>query len=163
MKVEFQNMRKGDLIMALAKIAPIDNFPLSKNMKVMTRFLGLYLNNNNVLFVWGNAQQKRFEKLKYAISHPPVLSLPQFYESGCSVLLQRKCGEFKPVAFASRTLTGTEQVNIMYLTEALTSIYGVENFAAYLQHSEFDLITDNEALTWLFSHPCQLGKLGSGS
>ncbi|KAJ8883523.1 hypothetical protein PR048_015367 [Dryococelus australis] len=40
-------------------------------------------------------------------------------------------------------------------------MWGVEKFSAYLEHQEFDLMSDNQALTWLYTHPKQVGKIGS--
>jgi hypothetical protein len=38
-------------------------------------------------------------------------------------------------------------------------VFGTEKFRKYLEHQEFILETDNEALSWLLSHPRQLGKI----
>ena len=39
-------------------------------------------------------------------------------------------------------------------------LFGTEKFLKYLEHREFILETDNQALSWLLSHPRQLGKIG---
>jgi hypothetical protein len=39
-------------------------------------------------------------------------------------------------------------------------LFGTDKFRPYLEHAEFLLETDNQALSWLFSHPRQLGKIG---
>jgi hypothetical protein len=39
-------------------------------------------------------------------------------------------------------------------------LFGTEKFWKYIQHQEFFLETDNQALSWLLSHPRQLGKIG---
>jgi hypothetical protein len=39
-------------------------------------------------------------------------------------------------------------------------VFGTEKFLKYLEHREFMLETDNQALSWLLSHPRQLGKIG---
>jgi hypothetical protein len=39
-------------------------------------------------------------------------------------------------------------------------LFGTEKFRPYLEHSKFVLKTDNQALSWLLSHPRQLGKIG---
>jgi hypothetical protein len=36
----------------------------------------------------------------------------------------------------------------------------IDKFRSYLEHGEFLLETDNQALSWLLSHPRQLGKIG---
>ena len=35
-----------------------------------------------------------------------------------------------------------------------------EKFRKYIEHQEFILETDNQALSWLLSHPRQLDKIG---
>ena len=39
-------------------------------------------------------------------------------------------------------------------------MFGTVKFRKYLEHQEFILETDNQALSWLLSHPRQLGKIG---
>jgi hypothetical protein len=36
----------------------------------------------------------------------------------------------------------------------------MEKFHKYTEHQEFILESDNQALSWLLSHPRQLGKIG---
>jgi transposase InsO family protein len=38
--------------------------------------------------------------------------------------------------------------------------FGTKKFRTYSEHQEFILETDNQALSWLLSHPRQLGKIG---
>jgi len=42
----------------------------------------------------------------------------------------------------------------------LSSAFGTENYRKYIEHQEFILETDNQALSWLLSHPRQMGKIG---
>jgi len=42
----------------------------------------------------------------------------------------------------------------------LAVVFGVNKFRRFLEHAEFLLETDNQALSWLLAHPRQLGKLG---
>jgi hypothetical protein len=79
------------------RIELIRNFPLPKNLKAVRRFLGIVgfyarfierlsqiseplhaLKRKNARFVWGEAQQAVFERLKDALSTPPVLQIPDF-------------------------------------------------------------------------------------
>ena len=39
-------------------------------------------------------------------------------------------------------------------------LFGTEKFRKYIEHQELILETDNQALSWLLSHPRQLGKIG---
>ena len=56
-------------------------------------------------------------------------------------------GEERPVAFASRTLTVTEQKYSQIDKEALALVWGIKKFNQYLFGSHFTLITDHQPLT----------------
>ena len=78
-----------------------------------------------------------------------------------AVLLQEIEEVRQPIAYAFRVLTPQEKrASSTYESECLAVIFGVEEFRQYLEHREFVLETDNQALSWLLSHPRQLGKLG---
>jgi transposase InsO family protein len=122
--------------------------------------------------VWGPEQQESFESLKRAISQPPVLGMANFAEkfilqtdaSGVSlgaVLSQEYNGFRQPIAFASRTLSAQElKASCTYELECLAVLFGTEKFRKYIEHQDFILETDNQALSWLLAHPRQLGKIG---
>jgi hypothetical protein len=48
----------------------------------------------------------------------------------------------------------------VYELECLAVLFGTEKFRKYIEHQKFILETDNRALSWLLSHPKQLGKIG---
>jgi hypothetical protein len=64
----------------------------------------------------------------------------------------------QPIAYVSRTLTSAEKKFSAYELECL-AVFGLEKFRAYVEHVEFDLETDNQALMWCLSHPRQLGRI----
>jgi hypothetical protein len=123
-------------------------------------------------FSWGQPQQQAFEALKQAISQPPVLGMADFAEkfilqtdaSGVAlgaVLSQERGGVRQPIAYASRTLSAQERkASSTYELECLAVLFGTEKFRKYIEHQDFILETDNQALSWLLSHPRQLGKIG---
>jgi hypothetical protein len=76
-----------------------------------------------------------------------------------AVLLQDFDGERQPIAFSSRTLSHQEKKFSTYELDCLAILFGLEIFRAYLEHVEFDLETDNQALMWCLSHPRQLGRI----
>jgi hypothetical protein len=76
-----------------------------------------------------------------------------------AVLLQQFEDESQPIAFASCTLTQQERKYLAYELECLAVLFDLEKFRAYLEHVEFDLETDNQALMWCLSHPRQLGRI----
>jgi hypothetical protein len=78
-----------------------------------------------------------------------------------AVLLQESDGVRLPIAYASRTLSPQERkASSTYELECLAVLFGTDKFRKYIEHQEFLLETDNQALSWLLSHPRQLGKIG---
>jgi len=132
------------------------------------------LRKKNVKFIWGEAQQKSFESLKEAIMQPPVLAMPDFEkdfvlqtdafsQAVAAVLSQEVDGVRQPIAYASRTLSPCEKKSSsVYELECLAVVFGINKFRRFLEHKEFLLETDNQALSWLLAHPRQLGKLDAG-
>jgi len=130
------------------------------------------LRKKGVKFKWDAPQQEAFASLKNLISQPPVLGMADFSRqfilqtdaSGVAlgaVLSQEINGVRQPVAYASRTLSAQERkASSIYELECLAVLFGTEKFLKYLEHQEFVLETDNQALSWLLSHPRQLGKIG---
>jgi hypothetical protein len=168
----------------------IMDFPPPRDVKGNARFIGMVnifhkciphfaerasplnlLRKKDIPFVWGSEQQNAFQDLKLAIINPPVLLMANFSRrfilqtdasslAVAAVLLQEFEGERQPIAVASRTLSQQERKYSAYELEFLAVLFGLENFRSYLEHIEFDLETDNQALTWCLSHPRQLGRIG---
>jgi hypothetical protein len=76
-------------------------------------------------------------------------------------LSQEVDGVRQPIAYASHTLTAQERkASSVYELECLAVLFGTDKFRRYLEHREFLLETDNQALSWSLSHPRQLRKIG---
>ena len=60
-----------------------------------------------------------------------------------------KDGEEKPIAFASRTISQSEQNYSMIEKDSLAIIFGVKKFRQYLAGQIFTLLTDNKPLTYI--------------
>jgi len=130
------------------------------------------LRRKGVKCVWGKQQLDAFEDLKRAITQPPVLKMADFEQQFIvqtdasnvalgAVLSQEVDGVRRPIAYASRSLTAQERKpSSVYELECLTVLFGTEKFRTYIEHQEFILETDNQALSWLLSHPRQSGKIG---
>jgi hypothetical protein len=74
-----------------------------------------------------------------------------------AVLFQEIDGCRQTIAYASRTLSTQERMaSSIYQLECLAVLFRTEKF----RHAKFLLETDNQALSWLLSHPRQLGKIG---
>jgi hypothetical protein len=110
--------------------------------------------------VGAGTESYAFEALKSAIAQPPVLCMADFSKkfilqtdaSGVAlgaVLLQEIQSVRQPVAYASRTLNAQERkVSSIYELECLAVVFGTDKFLKYLEHREFVLETDNQALSW---------------
>jgi hypothetical protein len=78
-----------------------------------------------------------------------------------AVLSQKRDGVRQPIEYASRKLSAQERkASFIYELECLALLFATEKFRKYIEHQEFILETDNQALSWLLSHPRQLGKIG---
>lgn len=168
---------------------PIENFPVPKNLKQLSRFLGMtafyarfikdfarisqplnMLKRKSVKFQWGPEQQLAFDQLKAALTASPVLRMPDFNRrfvlhcdgSGTAVgavLSQEHEGQLLPVCYASRALNKHELNYSTLEIECLAVVFAFNKFMPYLDHREFDLHSDCSALTWLLNHPRQAGRI----
>jgi transposase InsO family protein len=172
------------------RVEAITSFPPPKNLKAVRRFLGMAgfygrfiprfshiaeplhaLKRKNARFEWADPHQAAFLQLKQALATPPVLQIPDFsakFSLACdasdvaiSAVLQQGNGEqWAPLAYASRLLSPAERKYSAYERECLAIVYGCEKYRTYLEHKEFTLFTDNQALAWLLSHAKELGRIG---
>ena len=105
----------------------------------------------------GTAQQEAFKKLKAAIATPRVLAHydviadtkisadASSYGLG-AVLLQYHSDTWKPVAFASHSLTDTEHRYAQIEKEALALTWACERFSEYVLGKQIQLETDHKPL-----------------
>ena len=122
-------------------------------------------------FVWSPEAQESFEALKQALSSAPVLrtfdprrrAVLTTDASGLAVaaiLTQPDdAGHQHPVAYESRKLTAAERNYPAHILELLAVVHALRIFRHYLLGSgapreegcwtDFDLRTDNQAITWL--------------
>ena len=63
------------------------------------------------------------------------------------------CIRDRPISYASRTLSDQEKKYSAYELECLAIVFAFEKFKPFLEHKEFLLETDNQALSWLLNHP----------
>lgn len=112
-------------------------------------------------WVWGHQQQEAFEAVKHDLESPPTLA---YYVPGSpttlsvdassyglgAVLLQESDGRRRPIAYASRALSETEQKYAQVEKEALAIIWGIERFRMYVLGQRFHVETDHKPLVPLF-------------
>ena len=120
--------------------------------------------SSKTTWLWGPSQDEAFEKLKSELIQPTVLALydpeatlrvsadASAYGLG-AVLLQkaRSSTEWKPVAYASRALSDTEQRYSQIEKEALAAVWACERFSDYVLGKRIHLETDHKPLVPLFS------------
>ena len=113
--------------------------------------------STNRAWSWGPAQDEAFAKLKLELSADTVLALydPQAatkvsadasnYGLG-AVLLQQDGTRWRPVTFASRTLTETERQYAQIEKEALAATWACEKFSQYLLGLHFTIESNHKPL-----------------
>ncbi|XP_018405038.1 PREDICTED: uncharacterized protein K02A2.6-like [Cyphomyrmex costatus] len=115
-------------------------------------------------FKWTSAGETAYKDIKKALISPQVLmcydpSLPLVLATdaskiGLGAVLSHKLsnGQERPIAYASRTLSHTEQRYPQIDKEALAIIWAVQKFFYYLYARHFTLFVDNKPLTQIL-HP----------
>ena len=111
-------------------------------------------------WVWDKDQQNAFDKVKEELSSPKTLALydpsrdtkvsadSSSYGLG-GVLLQKIGESWKPVSYASRSLTETETRYAQVEKEALAVTWACERFSDYLIGLEFQIETGHKPLVSL--------------
>lgn len=105
---------------------------------------------------------KAFQKCKEILTSSTILQYPDFTKpfilttdasnfSIGSVLSQGTPGKDKPVAFASRTLSKTEENYSTIEKELLAIVWACKYFRPYLFGRKFTLYTDHKPLTYIFN------------
>uniref|UniRef100_A0A8D9DQK4 RNA-directed DNA polymerase n=1 Tax=Cacopsylla melanoneura TaxID=428564 RepID=A0A8D9DQK4_9HEMI len=85
--------------------------------------------------------------------HLPVVLATDASPYGIAAVLSHTINDIEhPIAYASRSLTSSEQNYSQLDREALGLVFGVTHFYNYLYGKHFTLITDNQPLTRIF-HP----------
>ena len=109
-------------------------------------------------FHWGPTQQEAFEGLKVELSSAPVLVFynpskktiisadASSYGLGAVLLQEQVDGERKPIAYASRSMTSTEQRYAQIEKEAFAITWACEKFNDYILGKDILIKTDHKPL-----------------
>ncbi|XP_025829377.1 uncharacterized protein K02A2.6-like [Agrilus planipennis] len=115
-------------------------------------------------FTWTPAGEKAYVDIKETLVSPQVLmqydpSLPLLLatdasKTGLGAVLSHRLSnnQERPIAYASRTMSATEQRYPQIDKEALAIVWAVNKFFVYLYARHFVLITDHKPLTQIL-HP----------
>ena len=128
-----------------------------RNMSFITQPLN-HLLGKSIPWKWTAECKKAFDELKEKLASTEVLvhydvHLPvklacdaSSYGVGAVISHVLPGGEEKPIAYASRTLTQSEQNYPQIEKEALSLVFGVRKFHQFLYGRKFTLLTDHKPL-----------------
>jgi transposase InsO family protein len=161
------------------KIKAVRDYPRPENVKDVRSFVGLAsfyrrlipkfadlakplteLTRKETEFVWGETQETAFNSLKEKLCSSEVLAFPDFKSdftlttdgSGvgiAAILSQVQNGVERPVSYASRQLSKTEQNYTASEIEMLAVVWSLRVYRTYLYARHFIVKTDHAALTFL--------------
>ena len=160
------------------KTKAISTWPVPKTTKDLRSFLGLVnfyrrfvhnfadiasplteLTGKHAQYKWENTHQHAFDKLKHALTNPPILDYPKQHDTfvlttdasdmGLGAVLSTTRGTV--VEYASRTLTKTERNYSTTEKECLAIVWATQKLRHYLVGAHFVIETDHKPLEWLES------------
>ena len=117
----------------------------------------------DVEWEWTDTCEDRYRLLMRDLVSPRVLASPSFdipfilqtdasdVALGAALSQVDEKGVERPICFAARRLTGAEEKYSATEKEALGAVYGIRQFAMFLQPRKFLLFTDHRALQWMLS------------
>jgi hypothetical protein len=109
---------------------------------------------------WDQCHELAFQTLKSALTHCPILKLPDIQDVFIlqtdasdrglgAVLLQMEQGQKLPIAYASRKLKECECKYATVEKECLAIVWAIQKFQKYLYGNQFVLETDHSPLVYL--------------
>lgn len=161
------------------KIEAINRIPVPNNAKELSRFLGMVtyvarfipnlssltsnlrkLTTKDIQWDWLEIHLQEFNKLKKVLTKSPVLqysdekklitlSVHSSKDGMGGVILQDQA----PVAYASKSLTETQQGYAQIEKKMLAIVFGCQRFHQYLYGKHFIVETDHKPLETIFKKP----------
>ncbi|GJV13750.1 reverse transcriptase domain-containing protein [Tanacetum coccineum] len=172
---------KNGLEVDRAKVDVITKLPPSTTVKGIRNFLGhagfyrrfiqdfskiarpmTHLLEKDTPFIFSDECLASFKILKKRLTEAPILVSPDWdlpFELMCdasdyavgAVLGQRKDKYFRPIHYASKTLSDAQTNYTVTEKELLVVVYAFEKFRSYLVLSKTIVYTDHSALKYLFN------------
>ena len=163
-----------------SKVNAVTEMPIPTNAKELQRFLGMvtYLSKfipnvsqiaaplrkileKDVLWHWGKHQAESFNKLKFALSHAPCLAyfdvdkpLTLSVDASSKALGACILQDGRPIAYASKALTTSEQNYAQIEKEMYAIVFGCERFHDFLYgHADISVQTDHKPLEIILKKP----------
>nr|GEU73499.1 reverse transcriptase domain-containing protein [Tanacetum cinerariifolium] len=129
----------------------------SKIARLMTRLL-----KKDTTFIFSKECVEAFQTLKRKLTEAPILIVPDWdmpFELMCdasdfaigAVLGQRQEKHFRPIHYASKTMTEAEPNYTTTEKEMLAVVYAFEKFRSYLIMNKIIVYTDHSALKYLLA------------
>ena len=130
----------------------------SKNLKVRKKS-----SKKPVSFEWGEEQQKSFETIHDKLTNPPILAYTDYklpfkvqtdvsFDGLGTVLYQTQDGKDRVITYVNRSLKPSEKNYPAHKLEFLALKWAVyEKFLDYLYGTSFEVITDNNPFTYVFT------------
>jgi len=172
------------------RIIPLLNVPAPTNRKKVKSFVSAAsfyrkhikdfaaaplnkLTSPKTPFLWTLDCQNSFEALKRCLVSGPILAnsisggryVVEYYASNCAALYQWQKDEKRLISYASKKFTDSQIRCWSTLEKELAALLWSidEKFRPFIEFSEFDVVTDNYALSWVKNLKNPTGKLARWS
>ena len=132
----------------------------SPNVAQISQLLRELLSTKSA-WVWGTGQDHAFSSVKTGLTRPTVLALynpmaetlvsADASSNGLGAVLQKFETEWRPVVFASRSMSETETRYAQIEKEALAITWACDKFSIYILGRQFTVETDHKPLVQLLS------------
>ena len=112
---------------------------------------------------WTHREAEAFDELKVRCATPPVLAIPQREDKlvvrtdasregmGIALYRQDDDGYLQPVEYKSKAFAAAQKKLPAHDRECLAVLYALKSFRHYLLHKNFQVQTDNSALSQIFT------------
>lgn len=172
-----------------SKVEPLLQYIAPKNIQGLRRLIGMAswyrrfipnfadrirpltsLLKKGRTFLWGEEQERALQDIKSTLTTEPVLARPDFSKEFVlqtdasstgvgAVLTQYFDGVDRVIAYASRSLSRSEENYSVTEKECLAVLWAVRKFRPYIEGYRFTVITDHASLKWLNNLKNPTGRL----